>query len=68
MSKSTLAFVLIIASWSLTLFTFIAWFQHAEMGSFWHTDDGAVYATLLNSTFITILMYLDESFGLRDQS
>ena len=66
MSKKTLSFVLIISSWSLAFFGFIAWLQQAPIGDFWHIDDVSMYIAFGNACFLTLLCMFDESFGFRE--
>lgn len=65
MFTKTLSYSLITAAWLLAAFAVYTWSLQAPFGSFWHMDDVAMYAAVANGLFITALVYLDESFGLR---
>jgi hypothetical protein len=59
--------IIITLNYALALFGVFAWSLQAPVGDFWHIDGQVAVVVCFEAVAMHILMYFDESFGLRTQ-
>lgn len=59
------AIVFLACNYALALFGVFAWTGQAPIGDFWHIEGDLALCVVLHAVCVHMIMYFDESFGLR---